>query len=406
MTARATVYHCKSCGYESSSMLNRCPSCRYPGRFTDGAGHKSGMVRDLVAVPILEIPKISTTAEIDEALDGGVVRGGVYLVGGEPGIGKSTLFLQLLCKLPKNEGKGLYISGEEAVEHVRMRAQRCELDIKDVRIVEETDKAKIEKIIADENPAWCVLDSISIMGNAPDQLTIVKALYILAHKTGMAIFIICHVTKDGDIAGPKALEHAVDCRIDFEGERDDRLRVLKTVKNRFGTVPRMGLLEMTPTGLIDRTEGASFYDMQESVAGSAIAIAWQDGRPILIEVQATVTPSEHPKSIVAGTSQKRVQLVVATLYRVKQEIFCSEIYVAVPGGMQFNDPALDLPIALAIQSAKSCQPLPVKTAWCGEIDLVGRVRSGLRFEERKRYAERLGFELRSAETLLRGIQFE
>lgn len=403
------VYHCKSCGHESVSVLKRCPKCRFFGYFVQGVGHTAGKVRALADVPVLDVPMISVSPELDEALAGGVVNGGVYLVGGDPGIGKSTLTLQVLSKLCSPEETGLYIAGEEAEKHVRIRQTRCGLNTAGIFILESTDPEAIFKAIEIEKPTWAVLDSISILGGIEEQKQIAKTLYKKAHQIHMGLFITSHVTKDGEVAGPKALEHEVDCRVHFEGERDDRLRILRTPKNRFGETPRMGLFEMTPTGLVDvKDGGAALFAGRTNEPGSVLGIAWEDGRPLMVEIQVLLGgTSDSPSMNVTGIPTKRAALIAAVLERKAGVVpHGRDLYVSIVGGIQFHDPALDLPVALAIQSAIEGKKVKDKIAYCGEIGLLGEVRQGMRFQDRERLAVRMGYELRSATNVRDALQSE
>lgn len=400
-----TIVHCKHCKRESRAkeLTRDCPHCKAYKPWVEGRAPSQGQVLKLSNVPESEITKVSISPELDEALDGGVTPGGVYLMGGEPGIGKSTLTLQMLGKLAL-EQKVLYVSAEEAGEHIKSRASRINVQSTRIDILETTNGALIERTLEEQKPDWAIIDSVSAIqvedlavGSIQGQREFIARIYQRAHRYSMGLFVICHFTKDGEIAGPKALEHAVDTVCSFEGERRDTLRVLRTLKNRFGQTPRMGLFEMSTTGLKDvDNAGAALFRGRGEGPGSVLGAAWVNGRCLLTEIQTLFGPPgmDKPRTVVSGLNASRVTLVRAILERFQGAIGVGrDMYVNVVGGLKMDDPCLDLPLAMSMYSA--CKEIPVSKdkVFCGEMGLLGEILQGPKWDDRKRIATRAGFEL-------------
>lgn len=405
------TFHCKHCLTPSDERLKRCPKCRAYGSFQTGPIQTAGHILDLSDVRTDTVEKIKTLPEVDETFDGGIVPGSVYLVGGEPGIGKSTLLLQLLAKLTNDtDSKGLYISGEESSAHVKIRADRTELPTGGIRIIEETDAERIESALIDECPEWAVLDSMQAIhvpelgvGSMQGQREVISRLYRACHRMGTTLFVISHINKDGDLAGPKALEHYVDVVASFEGDRRTTLRTLRCVKNRFGQTPSMGLFRMTGRGMISVTNPSSELISQKGTSpGSAIACVWVCGKPLLVNVQvlAGAPSASTPRRAVTGLPTGRVAQVQAVLERrVKVGLGARDLYSTIVGGMDVDDVGVDLALAMALASAAFDRALPPGIAYSGEIDLLGNVSDPGRADERKRAAEKAGYALLTFDTL-------
>jgi DNA repair protein RadA/Sms len=410
------IFHCKHCKKESrgKELSRDCPHCKAFKPWVEGRAPSQGQVLTLSDVRESDVPKISISPELDEALDGGVTPGGVYLMGGEPGIGKSTLTLQTLGKLSL-EQKVMYVSAEEAGEHIKGRASRINVQSTRIRILESTDGVRIERALDEEKPDWCVLDSISAIqvedlaiGSIQGQKEYINRLYQRAHRYCMGLFVICHFNKEGDIAGPKALEHAVDTVTSFEGERRDTLRVLRTLKNRFGQTPRMGLFEMSTTGLKDvENAGAALFRGRAEGPGSVLGAAWVDGRCLLVEIQTLFGPPgmEKPRTVVSGLNSSRVALVRAILERFSGSIGAGrDMYVNVVGGMKIDDTCLDLPLAMSMYSACKDVAVPKSSIYCGETGLLGEILPGPKWEDRKRIATRAELNMHTFNTITEALE--
>lgn len=417
-----TVFFCKQCGYESSKWLGQCPACHEWDSFVEEPvakavpGVTSGTVsaNKKEAVPTL-LSKVTTDdenristqiSEMDRVLGGGIVVGSLILVGGDPGIGKSTLLLQM-CRNLSNEGKNvLYVSGEESLRQIKMRAQRLGSFKKDLSILCETDLDIISESISKMMPDIVIIDSIQTMyredvGSAPGSVSQVREatsiLMRIAKGLHISVFIVGHVTKEGVVAGPRVLEHMVDTVLYFEGDGGASFRFLRGVKNRFGSTNEIGVFEMRSDGLRE-VANPSEYMLQgkpENEAGSVVACSIEGTRPILVEVQALVcrTNFNMPRRTSAGTDYNRVNLLMAVIEkRIGLHLGDCDAYINVAGGMRINEPALDMGIVLAVLSSYKNIAIDSKTICFGEVGLVGEARAVNQAEQRVIEAAKLGFD--------------
>lgn len=371
-----------------------------------GAGEPADPVPISFAVPD-DDDRISTGFdELDRVLGGGIVPGSLVLVGGDPGIGKSTLLLQVTHNVAASRGTCLYVSGEESVQQVQLRAHRLGLASSDLYVLAETDLSQIERVVDKLKPVVVVIDSIQTVyhpeyDGAPGSVVQVREcaghLLRLAKTRGVAIFLIGHVTKDGDLAGPRTLEHATDAVLYFEGERHYAHRVVRAVKNRFGSTHELGLFEMRDTGLCEVEDPSHVFlaGRPADTTGSAVVASMEGSRPLLVEIQALLVPSpySHPRRTVSGLDANRIAFILAVLERRAGLNFGpQDVYVKVAGGLRVDEPATDLAVALAIASSFRDRPLPRDAVMIGEIGLGGEVRAVNHLEERLREAARLGFQ--------------
>lgn len=417
-----TVYFCQNCGYESSKWMGQCPGCREWNTLVEevvqktAGSHKSTQKDDAVpvsrpqsiaSISMEEEDKIFThMEEFDRVLGGGIMPGGLVLVGGDPGIGKSTLLLQM-CKLLSDEHKKvLYVSGEESLKQIKMRAVRIGEFTEDVKLFCETDLDRVETVILNEKPQIVVIDSIQTMfcervSAAPGSVSQVReatGMFLRLAKTmGIAIFIVGHVTKEGTVAGPRVLEHMVDTVLYFEGDRHASYRILRSVKNRFGSTNEIGVFEMRREGLVEVKNPSEFMldGRPEGASGSVVACAMEGTRPMLIEIQALVCDSNFqiPRRQTTGTDFNRVNLLMAVLEkRLSLHLGQMDAYVNLAGGMRLMEPALDLGIVMALISSFKNKPIEEKTVIFGEVGLSGEVRGVNMAPQRLAEAKKLGFQ--------------
>jgi len=417
--ARTTAFFCKECGYESGKWMGQCPACREWNTFVEepkpaksAAGRSGGLTQRtkpvlLSEVSIEEQDRLSTGyRELDQVLGSGIVAGSLVLVGGDPGIGKSTLLLQVCRNLAKAGHKVLYISGEESLKQIKLRAGRIGTVTGDLKFLCETSLDRIEDVIRAENPEIVIIDSIQTMyreevSSAPGSVSQVRestnVLMQIAKGMGIAVFIVGHVTKEGVVAGPRVLEHMVDTVLYFEGERNASYRILRGVKNRFGSTNEIGVFEMQEKGLVE-VENPSEYMLNgrpENASGSVVACSLEGTRPILLEVQALVTQTNFgmPRRTTAGTDYNRVNLLMAVLEnRCHYEMSRYDAYINIAGGIRMSEPALDLAIVLALISSYKNRPVNPKMIIFGEVGLSGEVRAVSMAEQRVNEAIKLGFE--------------
>jgi len=419
----ATVFFCQNCGYESSKWMGQCPGCREWNSFVEetvnksphmGAASVKSAGRGASAVPsvlsdisIKEEDKLSTgIGELDRVLGGGIVQGSLTLVGGDPGIGKSTLLLQVCHNLSGGGHKVLYISGEESLTQIKMRADRIGSFSKDMLLLCETNLGEITEVIRAQMPETVVIDSIQTMYNAevaaaPGSVSQVRestgVLLQLAKGLGVSILIVGHVTKEGTVAGPRVLEHMVDTVLYFEGDRHASYRILRGVKNRFGSTNEIGVFEMREQGLVE-VKNASEYMLDgrpENASGSVVACTMEGTRPLLVEIQALVCHSNFgiPRRQSTGTDFNRVNLLMAVLEkRSGVQLASCDAYVNITGGMKIVEPAVDLGVVLAILSSFRNKALSPKLVAFGEVGLSGEVRAVSMARQRVAEAEKLGFE--------------
>jgi DNA repair protein RadA/Sms len=343
--------------------------------------------------------------EFDRVLGGGVVCGSLVLIGGDPGIGKSTLLLEAAVRLASAQGSGLYISGEESAEQIRLRAERLQLSSDDLMLVSETDLAVIESYIRDAKPAFAIVDSIQTVAHpgldsAPGTLTQVRegatAMQRLAKDLGVAIFLVGHVNKEGNLAGPRALEHIVDAVLQLEGDEHYNFRILRATKNRFGSTNELGVFEMTEDGMsgVENPSQLFLSERQTSAPGSAVVATVEGSRPLVVEVQALCAPSyfTSPRRTVTGADFNRVNVVLAVIEkRLGMRLGDMDVYVNVVGGVRVHEPAMDLGIALAVISSLHDVPVPADACVFGEVGLAGEVRAVSHSDRRATEATRLGF---------------
>lgn len=419
MAKSKTSYICQSCGSVSSQWAGKCEAC---GEWNSlqaetiesgppkGLGSaKKGRAIDLVGLQFSEEKPLKrhTTGlnEFDRVTGGGLVPGCAILLGGDPGIGKSTLLLQAVCALAQKGLTCVYISGEEAVDQVRLRAQRLGLGNTPVALASATNVREIAATIESSKIDVLVIDSIQTMyvdtvESAPGTVTQVRTaaqeLTRLAKKTGTAIFFVGHVTKDGQIAGPRVLEHMVDTVLYFEGDRGHQFRILRTVKNRFGPTDEIGVFEMGELGLSEVANPSALFlsQRQSDVTGSAVFAGMEGTRPILVEVQALVAPAPYgaPRRSVIGWDQNRLSMILAVLEaRCGMAFSGSEVYLNMAGGIRITEPAADLAVAAALISALQGRPVPSETVFFGEIGLSGEIRAVSQPDQRLKEAAKLGF---------------
>lgn len=416
---KATVYFCQNCGYESGKWMGQCPGCREWNTFVEevidkknvGKGKVSGN-DDAKAVPLSAIEttedrRTSTDIkELDRVLGGGIVQGSLILVGGDPGIGKSTLLLQVCRNLSCQKVKVLYISGEESLQQIKIRAQRIGEFGESLSLLCETNLDTIQKVIDREKPQIVIIDSIQTMYNedvasAPGSVSQVREstgkLMQIAKGSGISIFIVGHVTKEGVVAGPRVLEHMVDTVLYFEGDRHAAYRILRGVKNRFGSTNEIGVFEMRQEGLTEVENPSEFMlsGKPEGASGSVVACSMEGTRPILLEVQALVCHSNFgiPRRTAAGTDFNRVNLLMAVLEkRLGLSLGNCDAYINIAGGIRMNEPAIDLGIVLALISSYKERAIDEKTICFGEVGLSGEVRAVSMAEQRVMEAKKLGFE--------------
>lgn len=420
---KKTVFFCQNCGHEESKWLGQCPACKEWNTFVEEkvtvpkAGNASalGPAGGAAPQPVLltsvdtdDDERIRTgIGELDRVLGGGIVQGSLVLVGGDPGIGKSTLLLQVCQKLSAMGKKILYISGEESLKQIKLRADRMGTFSENLYLLCETNLELIRSSIERQKPDMAVIDSIQTMYNeevssAPGSVSQVRestnVLLQLAKGLNIAIFIVGHVTKEGTVAGPRVLEHMVDTVLYFEGDRHVSYRILRGVKNRFGSTNEIGVFEMRREGLVE-VENPSEYMLSgrpENASGSVVACAMEGTRPILMEIQALVCHSNFgmPRRTAAGLDYNRVNLLMAVLEkRAGLPLSSYDAYVNIAGGIRMNEPASDLGIVMAIASSYKNKPVPEDTIVFGEVGLSGEVRAVTMPEQRVAEAKKLGFKV-------------
>jgi len=416
--AKTTAFFCKDCGFESSKWYGQCPACKEWNTFVEEPIAKKTAtkgVANIMSTQPTVLSQISTNdtdrtstgiEELDRVLGGGIVEGSLVLVGGDPGIGKSTLLLQMCQKLSVIGKKVLYISGEESLKQIKLRAERIGEFNDNLLLLCETNLDLIEKALRDIKPEIVIIDSIQTMyreeiGSSPGSVTQVREstaiLMQLAKGLAISIFIVGHVTKEGIVAGPRVLEHMVDTVLYFEGDRNAAYRILRGVKNRFGSTNEIGVFEMRGSGL-EEVKNPSEYMLSgrpEGASGSVVVCLLEGTRPLLVEIQALVCDSNFgmPRRTAAGTDYNRVNLLMAVLEkRVGMHLSGCDAYVNVAGGLKVNEPALDLGIVLAIVSSYKNREVDSKTIIFGEVGLAGEVRAVSQAQQRVTEAIKLGFQ--------------
>lgn len=426
--SRTTAFFCKECGYESAKWSGQCPSCKAWNTFVEEPVVKEKNVKGIVninakyhetagvkkvapvrlsSVTAADTDRIKTDiCELDRVLGGGIVEGSLVLVGGDPGIGKSTLLLQMCYNLAKNGNSVLYISGEESLGQIKLRAQRVGEASDNLMVLCETSLDTIENVLENVKPQIVVIDSIQTMyreevGAAPGSVSQVRettaVLMQLAKGLNISIFIVGHVTKEGVVAGPRMLEHMVDTVLYFEGDKNAAYRILRSVKNRFGSTNEIGVFEMRQEGLAEVANPSEYMltGRPEEASGSVVVCLLEGTRPILVEIQALVCDSNFgmPRRTAAGADYNRVNLLMAVLEkRAGIHLSGCDAYVNIAGGMRVNEPAMDLGIVMALVSSFRNRPMMENTIVFGEVGLAGEVRAVSQPQIRINEAVKLGFE--------------
>lgn len=418
--AKTSAFFCQNCGYESAKWMGQCPGCKEWNTFVEelvdrkalsGSG-KRKPASEAKPVPLSSIvasdeERVSTNMkELDRVLGGGIVRGSLVLVGGDPGIGKSTLLLQVCRNLSAQGLPVLYVSGEESLQQIKIRAERIGTFTDHLQLLCETNLELIREVVERQKPQIVVIDSVQTMynesvGSAPGSVSQVReatsVLMQIAKGMDISIFIVGHVTKEGVVAGPRVLEHMVDTVLYFEGDRHESYRILRGVKNRFGSTNEIGVFEMRTEGLAE-VENPSEYMLSGKPAdasGSVVACSVEGTRPILLEIQALICHSyfNNPRRTATGTDFNRVNLLLAVLEkRLGMQLSDCDAYVNIAGGIRMNEPAIDLGIVLAIISSKLDLTIDEKTICFGEVGLSGEVRGVTMAEQRVAEAAKLGFK--------------
>lgn len=419
MAKSRSVFSCTECGGQSPKWQGQCPHCDAWNTMVESAAEASrgaganrfaslagtGEVVSLGAVEARDFPRMPTLiGEFDRVLGGGLVEGGVVLIGGDPGIGKSTLLLQAAAQLAE-QGPVLYVSGEESAQQVALRAKRLGVNAQKIQLLPEIELEKVQAALATMKPKVAVVDSIqtlyaSALSSAPGSVAQVREcaaqLTRVAKQSGTAIVFVGHVTKEGALAGPRVLEHMVDTVLYFEGDTHTSFRLIRAFKNRFGAVNELGVFAMTEKGLREVTNPSALFLSQHksSVAGSCVMVTQEGTRPLLVELQALVDEAHgaQPRRLSVGLEQNRLAMLLAVLHRhAGLALFDQDVFVNAVGGVRIAEPGADLAVTLAIVSSFRNKPLPAKHAVFGEVGLAGEVRPVQRGQERLKEAAKLGF---------------
>ena len=423
LTKTRVVFACQACGFGSSKWLGRCPDCGEWNSFVEerqevappaGKGRPDPQTlaqavsrpKPYDAIDNTEESRVASGIdEFDRVLGGGIVPGSLVLIGGEPGIGKSTLLLQVAHLLGRTHGSVLYVSGEESERQIKLRGERLGIEGGGLFVMAETSLERILEELENLKPRALVIDSVqtvysSRFPSAPGSISQVREvatqLLFVAKGRGITTFLIGHVTKDGSLAGPKSLEHIVDTVLYFEGEKRQHHRIVRAVKNRFGAVSELGIFEMTGAGLQPVANPSALFlaERQAGAAGSAVVATMEGTRPMLVEVQALVSPTSFgtPRRMSLGIDPNRTNLLLAVLEkRVGLELLGDDVFVSVAGGLEVDEPAADLGVAAAVASSFRNRPLPAQTVLFGEVGLGGEVRGAGQAGLRVREAAQMGF---------------
>lgn len=423
MAKEKTCFACTSCGYESPRWAGRCPGCGAWNTLEEtitfapekgGAAAKAPKQRPgtgAVAMLLKDIPEDITLrtstgiGELDRVLGGGIVEGGLMLIGGDPGVGKSTLLLQVCANLCKSGKKVLYISGEESAKQIKLRARRLQIDVPNLYVLAENALDGVEEKILSLQPDVAVVDSIQTMyrpemASAPGSVSQIREctslLMRLAKESGTAIFLVGHVTKEGAIAGPRMLEHMVDVVLYFEGDRQQEYRLLRAVKNRFGSVNELGVFQMTEEGMqvVANPSEQLLSRRAKGASGSVVFCGLEGSRPLLCDVQALASQTYFgtPRRTVGGADASRVALLLAVLEkRAGQKTYNQDVYINVAGGLELSEPAADLALCVAVASSLKDECVGAEVAVMGEVGLAGEVRAIPQCERRIAECQRLGF---------------
>ncbi len=415
MAKSKSIYSCTECGATSPKWQGQCPGCAEWNTLVESVAEKASGHRFESLAPVARLQNLSEIearetdrvptgiAELDRALGGGLVAGGVVLIGGDPGIGKSTLLLQALALLSA-ANKVLYVSGEESGEQVALRARRLGLDTRSLQLMAEINLERILATLQAERPQVAVIDSIQTMwsdqlSSAPGSVAQVREcaaqLTRLAKQSGITVILVGHVTKEGALAGPRVLEHIVDTVLYFEGDTHSSFRLVRAVKNRFGAVNELGVFAMTDKGLKGVNNPSALFLSQhgQDVAGSCVMVTQEGTRPLLVEIQALVDGAHgNPRRLTVGLDAQRLAMLLAVLHRHAGIVcFDQDVFVNAVGGVRISEPAADLAVLLSITSSLKNKPLPSKLVVFGEVGLAGEVRPAPRGQERLKEAAKLGF---------------
>jgi DNA repair protein RadA/Sms len=413
-----TIYSCTECGGQTSKWQGQCPHCMAWNTLIESVAEQvakggnrfsalaaSGKVQKLSEVEAAEVPRTPTgIEEFDRVLGGGLVQGAVVLIGGDPGIGKSTLLLQVLAHLSKQQNT-LYVSGEESSQQIALRAKRLMLDARDLRLLPEIQLEKIQAAITQDKPDIVVIDSIQTvyseqLTSAPGSVAQVREcaaqLTRIAKSSNITIILVGHVTKEGALAGPRVLEHIVDTVLYFEGDTHSSFRLIRAFKNRFGAVNELGVFAMTEKGLREVSNPSALFLSQhgQQVAGSCVMVTQEGTRPLLVEIQALLDEAHSPnvRRLSLGLEQNRLAMLLAVLHRhAGIACFDQDVFINAVGGVKITEPGADLAVILAMVSSLRNKPLPEKLVVFGEVGLAGEVRPVQRGQERLREAAKLGF---------------
>lgn len=415
MAKQKSVYSCTECGGQTVKWQGQCPHCQAWNTLVETIADKAvsrfspvsviDRVQNLSEVEAGEAPRFSSgVAELDRVLGGGLVQGGVILLGGDPGIGKSTLLLQVLTYISTGQNV-LYVSGEESAQQVALRAQRLMLNVKTVHLLAEIRLERIQAILGEHKPDIAVIDSIQtiysdVLQSAPGSVAQVREcaaqLTRLAKASGICIILVGHVTKEGALAGPRVLEHMVDTVLYFEGDTHSSFRLIRAFKNRFGAVNELGVFAMTEKGLREVSNPSALFLSHHGgqVPGACVMVTQEGSRPLLVEIQALVDEARapNPRRLSVGLEQNRLAMLLAVLHRhAGIPCFDQDVFVNAVGGVKITEPGADLAVLLAIVSSLKNKPLPEKMVVIGEIGLAGEVRPVQRGQERLKEAAKLGF---------------
>ncbi len=413
-----TAYICNECGYQTMKWMGRCPGCNAWGSLTETVIEEkksapakktsSGEIRRPKKIADIhydnEVRYSTGSGELDRVLGGGMVKGSLILVGGDPGIGKSTLLLQI-CRFVGQTKKILYVSGEESERQIKLRAERLGVESDNLYLMSENDVGTIVETINELAPDVVIIDSIQTMhreeiasasGSVPQVREATNAFMAIAKGQGVSMFIVGHVTKDGALAGPRVLEHMVDCVLYFEGDRQLPFRILRAVKNRFGSTNEIGVFEMENNGLkeVENPSAMLLEGRPESASGSSVVCVLEGSRGVLAEIQALVTPTGfgNPRRMASGIDLNRVILMIAVLEkRARVNLSNFDVYINVAGGLRIDETAIDLGLCAAMVTGRSDTPIPSDMIFIGEVGLGGELRNVSQIEKRLKEAQKMGF---------------
>lgn len=420
LVKRKVKHVCQECGYESAKWMGKCPGCNEwntlveefvaPARSAQSVGgnlRKPGKPQKISSIASENEPRMTTNMlEFNRVLGGGIVPGSLILIGGDPGIGKSTLLLQISSQLAEKHQSVLYISGEESTRQTKLRADRLGITSELLYVLAETNLFDIAEQIREVKPSVVIIDSIQTMyreevtsaaGSVTQVRECTSEFMKIAKENNIPIFIVGHVTKEGNIAGPRLLEHMVDAVLYFEGERHHTYRILRGVKNRFGSTNEMGIFEMKEEGLREVMNPSEIFleERSQGASGSTVVASMEGTRPVLVEIQALISPSSfgNPRRMATGIDTNRVPLLMAVLEkRVGLMLQNQDAYIKVAGGVKLDEPAIDLAIAVSIASSFRDQPTNPEDIFIGEVGLTGEIRRVSRIEQRVQEAAKLGFK--------------